>query len=61
MIKNKRHIPGWEKLESWNCGDDLAIPLPVFPVDGSYIVERWYIPDEVPVIPTGWLYKLARG
>ena len=56
---NKRNIPGWEKLE-WNCGDDWAIPLPEFPVDGVFIQDRWYVPREYPLILTGWLYKLAR-
>ena len=60
MIKNKRDIPDWETLQ-WNFGDNWAIPLPEFPVDGSYIVGRWYIPQEMPVIPTGWQYELARG
>ena len=60
MITNKRLIPGWEKLE-WNTRHEWAIPLPAFPVDGNYVVKRWYVPDETPVIPTGWIYELARG
>lgn len=39
---NKRNIPDWEKLE-WNCGDEWAIPLPEFRVDGVFIQARWYI------------------
>ena len=60
MITNKRLIPGWEELE-WNTGDTWAIPLPEFPVDYSYIESRWYVPDETPVIPTGWMYQLIYG
>ena len=56
---NKRDIPGYENLE-WNCGDDWAIPLPEFPVDGVFVQSRWFIPQETPVIPTGWIYQLAR-
>lgn len=44
---SKRDVPGYENLE-WNCGDDWAIPLPEFPVDGVFIQRRWYIPDETP-------------
>ena len=57
---NKRDIPGYENLE-WNCGHDWAIPLPEFPVDGVLVQRRWFIPQETPVIPTGWIYQLARG
>lgn len=57
---NKRDITGYENLE-WNCGDNWAIPLPEFPVDEVLVFSRWFIPDETPVIPTGWIYQLARG
>lgn len=60
VFMNKRNVSGWEELE-WNCGDDWAIPLPEFPVDGSTVIERWYVPSESPVIPTGWIYELANG
>lgn len=56
---NKRDVPDWEKLE-WNCGDDWAIPLPEFPIDSVLVFRRWYVPKETPVIPTGWIYELAR-
>jgi hypothetical protein len=44
----------------WNYRSDWAIPLPVsyFKVGNYEIVARWFVPDEVPVIPTGWLYQL---
>lgn len=57
---NKRDVTGWEWLD-WNCGDDWAIPLPEFPVDGEIVVRRWYVPDETPIIPTGWIYELVGG
>lgn len=56
---NKRDVPDWQKLQ-WNCGDDWAIPLPEYPVDGVFIQARWFIPNQYPVIPTAWLYRLAR-
>lgn len=50
----KRNVPGWQKLV-WNSGDDWAIPLPLYPVDKVLVQSRWYVPDELPVIPTGWV------
>jgi hypothetical protein len=57
---NKYQIPDWDKLE-WNAGADWAIPLPEFPVDRAFIQGRWFVPDEAPLIPTGWIYRLAEG
>ena len=57
---NKYQIPGWDELE-WNASAGWAIPLPLFPVDGALVVCRWYVPDEAPLIPTGWIYRLAGG
>ncbi len=44
----------------WNTGADWAIPLPEYKVDG-YFVSRHFIPDEAPVIPTGWIYEHHDG
>ena len=44
----------------WNHCPDWAISLPEFPV-GDEIVGRWFIPDESPVIPTGWIYQMRSG
>lgn len=55
-----RNVPGWQKL-AWNSGDDWAIPLPVYTVDRVVVQSRWYVPDELPVIPKGWVYKLVGG
>ncbi len=44
----------------WNYKSDWAIPLPVsyFKVGSFGILARWFVPDEVPVGKTGWLYQL---
>ena len=57
---NKYQIDNWEQFE-WNTGDDWAIPLPAFPVNEEIVRKRWFIPDEAPVIPTGWIYELFNG
>lgn len=54
MNKNPKYE--FPELE-WNAAPDWAIPLPSFPVEGD-VVERHFIPDEAPVIPTGWIYRL---
>jgi hypothetical protein len=47
----------------WNYRSDWSIPLPIAYLKvGSYgIVARWFVPDEVPVGKTGWLYELENG
>jgi len=57
---SKYQISDWEQLE-WNASDDWAIPLPLFPVDRVLVASRWFVPSEAPVIPTGWIYRLADG
>jgi hypothetical protein len=47
----------------WNYYSDWAIPVPVsyFQVGKYGIIERWFVPSEVPVLTTGWLYRLKNN
>ena len=58
MLTSKYEIEDYSSLE-WNTSD-WAIPLPEYKVNG-YIISRHFIPDEAPVIPTGWIYELKDG
>ncbi len=53
---NKFEIEDWSEL-FWNGGSDWAIPLPEFPE----IKDRWFVANESPAIPTGWIYRLPNG
>lgn len=44
----------------WNTGAEWPIPLPEYSING-YVVSRHYVPDEAPVIPTGWIYEFSDG
>lgn len=59
MFPTKYEIDPDRNLE-WNTGSEWAIPLPDYKVSG-YVVSRHYIPEEAPVIPTGWIYKFRDG
>lgn len=58
-MTTKYEIPDYESFE-WNTGHEWAIPLPDYAVNG-YVIARHFIPDEAPVIPTGWIYEFADG
>jgi hypothetical protein len=56
----RRHcLATFPELE-WNDNLQWAIPLPAYEVDGKVILARKFVPDEAPVLPTGWLYQLKR-
>lgn len=59
FLRTKSAIENYGSYE-WNTSPDWAIPLPEYRVDG-YLVSRCFIPDEAPVIPTGWLYTDING
>jgi hypothetical protein len=55
----KHEVPDYKSLQ-WNTCDTWSIPLPEYSVNG-YVVDRYFVPDEAPVIPTGWIYKFSDG
>ncbi|MEG4838353.1 MULTISPECIES: hypothetical protein [unclassified Microcoleus] len=59
MLIEKTEIQDYRSLE-WNTGAEWSIPLPEYSING-YIISRHYIPDEAPVIPTGWIYEFSDG
>lgn len=63
-MQSKYELTDWDNYE-WGNFIFHSIPLPKYQVGdrvGEYeIVTRWYIPDEAPCIPTGWIYKFRFG
>jgi hypothetical protein len=59
FLRTKSAIEDYRSYE-WNDSPDWAIPLPEYRLDG-YLVARNFMPDEAPVIPTGWLYTTIDG
>jgi hypothetical protein len=59
FLRTRDAIEDYRSYE-WNASPDWAIPLPEYKVNG-YFVSRQFIPDEAPVIPTGWIYETHDG
>lgn len=59
MLIKKTEIQDYRSLQ-WNTDPEWSIPLPEYKING-YVVSRHYVPDEAPVIPTGWIYEFNDG
>ncbi|MEG4302401.1 hypothetical protein QUB16_06745 [Microcoleus sp. D3_18a_C4] len=55
----KYEISDYQSFE-WNTDASWSIPLPEYSVNG-YVVNRYFVPAEAPVIPTGWIYEFFDG
>lgn len=62
-MQSKYELLSLKEIDSlfWNGSDREAIPLPKYEVDGYRVLARWFISDEAPVSPTGWVYKVRSG
>jgi hypothetical protein len=63
QVISRRNVTEKYPQYQWGRNSVDSVPLPVsdFQIGKYGIVDRWYTPDEMPVIPTGWVYELTSG